>query len=526
MSKMAQLNRAQQQTRVSPGNVDSSVHPCPGPPCEAAAFSVQCSHGRHLDVAYGEPNRDGRHVLQVISHPGAIDEVTVRARGSCTKGNDHCCPGIRVSGPETRISEKGPLRFHPLGGGRRERDLGFVEFLKHYLIPQDLEPNEYTVQSQRCSGPGRHKGTVQAFPAFSWDAGLGFGFKPTDAPEQAPPANSGFTRLKRRGSWTLNGNCKLGIGRQEWEFGASADKASQQDYFQGLKEAVDTLVPFLSHLGAEVGGKKNLVTFEPQWPNVTLQGGVKLEEIPDRPEVDLAGSIAIDMNPLIGATVETDILDWIIRTAPPPASAFLIKVKDAAEEGFKTQYFEGGVLIGIILRIQGEVKGKLEWTKAAGKEWQLAGSEGMGAVEADLGMSLAGKIRVKSKIFFVKIMLGTEVALKGAKEESDRVGITGRVLADSTDKYPSVSGSFVFTGATIYYTYYAEVGVKTIENEELSKELPGRKDAKTYANKGKMQMESAKREMTMKKLVELFRYRQWPRDKDEFGSLSLYRVMQ
>ncbi len=484
--------------------------------CEVSSLTVACSHGARgmsLDVVGGKPTRyDKDYVLQVVSKADEPDEVTVKFAGTCGRGKPATkCPTVSIRGGKVNVNQPAELiKFRADAPNSQREDVGFLAFLKNYLIPKDLVPQRYTIQTMKCSGTGAYKATVEAFPNFSWKGEVAFGYVQPESFDEGVNAGKGFTSLKDQGKWELKGECKLKVGGSTWNFGASA-KEREDHYFQGLKNAVGKVVPFLSDLAGDISkssGKSSSLKID--WPNVALGGGVSLVEVKGKYNVDLEGEVALKMSPLIGATLSTDILDWIIRVAAPGYSEFLLRIKHAAAEGGKTKYAEGKFVIGLLLDISGKVEGELKWTKQPGDAWLSGSGPKGGEVSASLGFSLTAKVAAEGRVFFVEVKMGAELALKAAKLEYDTIGIVGKLTGTTEAGEPGFAGQLIFTGAAIYYTYYMEVGVKAIESDDVkTKPKTSRKGG---FDDFKKETSLAKKEEEQKKLVTLFESHTWPNE--------------
>lgn len=483
--------------------------------CEIKSLTVACSHGGRemsLDVVGGKPNLYGTdYVLQVISKPSEPDEVTVKFTGECGRGKPTAkCPTVSIRGGKVNVNQPGELiKFRADPPSSQREDVGFLAFLKNYLIPKDLVPQRYAIQTMNCTGTGAHKATVEAFPSCSWKGEVAFGYEQPESFDKKINSGKGFTKLTDQGKWVLKGECKLKVGGSTWNFGASA-KEREDHYFPGLKNAVGKIVPFLSDLAGDISkGSGKSSSLKIDWPNIALGGGVSLVEVKGKYNVDLEGEVALKMSPLIGATLSTDILDWIIRVAAPGYSEFLLRIKHAAAEGGKSKYAEGKFVIGLLLDISGKVEGELKWTKQPGDAWLSGSGPKGGEISASLGFKLTAKVAAEGRVFFVEVKMGAELALQAAKMEYDSIGIVGKLTGTTEAGEPGFAGQLIFTGAAIYFTYYLEVGIKATESDDAKK--MGKTSRKGSDDDDLEEGTSVSKETEkMKKLVTLFEPHTWP----------------
>ena len=110
----AQLRRlldafANNKESRTPAN--SSIASCPLAECEVSSLTVTCAHHSErkmrLDLLSGKPTRNNKdYVLQVVSDPDKVDEITVIFSGRCGCGNPaEICPTVSVQGGLPRLKQ-------------------------------------------------------------------------------------------------------------------------------------------------------------------------------------------------------------------------------------------------------------------------------------------------------------------------------------------------------------------------------------------------------------------------------------
>ena len=253
----------------------------------------------------------------------------------------------------------------------------------------------------------------------------------------------------------------------------------------------------IDDIALNVDKNKGLVKFNLTWPSVSLGGDIELKENNNTHEVDIGGEISFKMDPLVKADVRTDLLEWLILAAGPYA-VFLKKIKTKAAQGIGTKNINAKAVIAIELVIVGEVKASLKWSKSAQDKWLTTEGDKSGAAEAGVTVGLEAKIRVETKIFYVVITMGAELHVKGAASTTEGIGIFASLYATTEKNKPAFGGSVKFTGAAIYYTYYAEVGSEEVDSDEEKDQSGGRRNSKTGSK-----TKSKFKEDRMEKLIEI-----------------------
>jgi len=98
--------------------------------------------------------------------------------------------------------------------------------------------------------------------------------------------------------------------------------------------------------------------------------------------------------------------------------------------------------------------------------WGSLGGDKTAKASLGVTIGLAAEASVTSSIFFVEVRAGVSMELQGARNKGEGIGIINTIYATTAADKPAVGGSIVFTGATLYYSYYAEVGGKSAKSTE------------------------------------------------------------
>jgi len=113
----------------------------------------------------------------------------------------------------------------------------------------------------------------------------------------------------------------------------------------------------------------------------------------------------------------------------------------------------------------------LKWTKNVDDKWLSTGGDKSSQASLGLTIGLDAEASVTSSIFFVEVSAGVRLNLHGARNKGEGIGIVNTIYATTEEDKPAIGGSVVFTGASVTYSYYAEVGgskAKSIPNSQSS----------------------------------------------------------
>jgi hypothetical protein len=467
--------------------------------CIFDSLRLHCKHKAagarkfELDVINAGPNHNGsQYALQVIAPPKDPDFISVIFNGVCRQG-DETCGAIKVLGPNQSKIKTGAsycFKAAPKMLKKDENTNTFTHFLTTNLVPSltdGLQYETYTVASQSCAGTDSHKAIIQAFPSFKWGGEISIGYgQASDTP-------------KKR-EWITKGKISGNIGERTFTFD-SEKKEAAQTYFPTLqKKLLDTLEQ-LQKFSSSDGAMGSLFKFDVNWPAISLGGAIELKESNKKYNVGLGGEIALNLNPLFGATVSVDIFDYLtLQTGGP----IFLKYKKMAEKGEKH-----AVVLKAIIAIKGSVSANLKWSKGVDDTWLSTAGEKSAQAALGVTIGLTAEISVKTKIFYVSVTAGAKFGIQGSRSNAEGIGIITTLTATTAENKPAIEGSIVFTGATIYYSYYAEVGVKEAKSEGNGKS-PGRKNSEEG---GKPKADSKEKIIASKESkIEIFKYREWPND--------------
>jgi len=440
-------------------------------------FIIKCEHfgkGRkfQLDVINNEPNFNGsQHVIQVVAQTDKPETVTIEYdKPNCTNGDDSC-PSIVVDGGEYSNQKITKSPFKLLAKPyKKNEDLSFWDFMQSYFLPdfRNLKPEIYTITTEGCSDIVGQKAQVHCYPTFEWsgtvEAGMKHKYNEGGLLEDREFNFGGEIKYVRDGNTTKFGGKSTSTGKQEVTFPklesmltsifSSLDNIKNNSQETALNSKGKTL----SDLRKETGSD-DLIIVELQAPKISLGGGVKLAESSKTGEVGMAGNVTLDLSPLIGLKVETDLLDWLIMTFSGGLGTFLLKVKGLASRS-KAKIAEvenSGVLnsaakkemteqlkdkegkaifdaeLYVKLIAEGSIGAKCEWTKEVDDSWLSVEGDKTASASAKITFKLEAVAKAKAEAFCVKISIGAEMHVAGAKSSAEGIGIETTLFATTED---------------------------------------------------------------------------------------------
>ena len=249
---------------------------------------------------------------------------------------------------------------------------------------------------------------------------------------------------------------------------------------------------------------------EIKWPRLTIGGKGKVVECKETYNVDLAGEIKLELNPLIEANFTLDILNILLRVGGDAAGGYghlLVKIKEAAAQGVNNESFGGKAVVGIDFTVGGDIKGDLVWTKVVGQDW-----DNQGSISAAIGFKAEGKVYVEGRIFLVTVSAGISISAKGSEGGENKSEIRGVWIPIQGKNGPGVQGQLKFSGLSVFYTRFAKIGIDTIDDEKktTTTKQPTQRSAGAMAPPRKVEGE----DITEKKIWELLPPTEWPKGKE------------
>jgi hypothetical protein len=467
----------------SNGSVGDSCHACYKHSCEPTKVTITAKKpDRKYTLDLSKPHPKGRpdYVLRVLARSDKPRIIDVTLKGDCKHGhsgsspvsqdydkkrrrnNDSLCPTALIDAHGIDANQPSPLKVALYPPTVDADSKGFKKFLEKYLIPINLNnANSYPIRTSTCTGIGKQSAKVDVFQEASWTGRLSLGY---EQPEENQIRVGTKNRIVEQGNYKLSGELNVDVNTESWKIGG--EWSSQKDRpFDTINKLLKKIIPFFSDLDTSQSRevkKEGSTDFRIDWPQISIGGGVKVIEVENKPVLDTQGEIDLQLNPLFGATLKVDLLNWLIRVTGHVYSNLLIKIRTKAEKGYESETAMGKAIIGIDLTVIGRIGGKLHWDKAIGKQWIPDNSE----IKADLELGLEGKIKVETRFLVMKYTFGADFYLGSDESPSGKVGCFGSVAAIMKHDQPSLNGKIQFTGAAIYYSYYSEVGIESIDSNK------------------------------------------------------------
>jgi hypothetical protein len=477
---------------------------------EIDVFIIKCEHYPkarkfQLDVINTAPNFNGnQHVLQVVAQTDKPETVTIEYDKATCIHDDNECPSIIVDGGDyynQRVtSSPFKLKAKPF---QKTEDLGFWDFMQSYFLPdlRDLKPEIYTITTDGCADISGQKAFVHCFPTFEWsgkiEAGMKHKYNEVGLLEDREFSFGGEIKYVRNGNTTRFGGKSTSTGNKEVSFpkleSMLTSIVSKLDDIKNSSQetALNSMGKTISDVKTDTGSD-DLVIVEVEPPKISLGGALKLAESSATGDVGMAGDVTLDLSPLIGLKVETDLLDWLIMTFSGGLGTFLLKVKGlAARSKAKIAEIENsGVLnsaakkdmtkdltdkkgkaifdaeLYVKFIAKGEISAKCEWKKEVDNSWLSLEGDKTASASAKITFKLEAVAKAKAEAFCVKISIGAELHVAGAKSSAEGIGIETTLFATTEDNKPALGGNIRFTGMAIYFTSWAEAGIKTAESDE------------------------------------------------------------
>ena len=320
-----------------------------------------------------------------------------------------------------------------------------------------------------------------------------------------------MANVDRRPELLLEGAIKGKVGKKTWHF-QTGNIAQSEGYFPKLKPFMQDFVQAIEKLSNPVndpkGRKAQVARLDITWPKFSLGGHMALLEAEAAHNVDLGGELHLKFDPLLKADLRIDVLHMLIQLAKAKTggvAAFLEKVRDAAEKGIDSKTFSAKAVVRLDLIIQGSLEADLKWQKDANQKWIRTRGDKTGQVSMGLTIGLEAAIRAEAKVFYVKMTVGANLQIKGARNASEGVGGIITLFATTAAGKPAVGGDIIFTGAAIYYMFYAEVSKDENVTDEGGRKVQPSRISVVSDQATKLE----KRELT--KLHEFLKASSWPR---------------
>lgn len=422
--------------------------------CTILTMDFRCGHDkRNVAVAYPVTSTQA-NCLQVIASSKKEEKIRVKITGKCGHHKRRGCPRVVLFEGDDDYYGASGLEFDILLPQQGLFNTESYEyFWKHILAPNTNPAKMIKVCGSTCT-TFMMVGWIEVYPQVEWQGEITVGYDHKPHEDVNFNQRQGWKKLKVDGTWVLEGSIAITCDKTKWTLGlpkleSTAHYSKQtmtKHLFKGVQGFLDKVAPFLGDLDSKYGKIKI------HWPKIRLGGGVKNEEAKDRRTVDVVGNVKLDFDPLIGVRGETDILNLLIAACPGGIGPFLVKLKQKAAEGIDNDVVTANATLEIIIAADATIKGSLEWRIATGETSWLPQK---GELAAGIEFSIEGRVEVNLRVFVFKAGGGAKI---GAK-----TGIGAALMGDRGDAGPALYGQLRFTGLTVYYSYYYEIGGSTMK---------------------------------------------------------------
>ncbi len=486
----AETKQPAKTTQAGNSSAAKSQQDCPlNTECELNTMIVECGHASRkykLDAINGDPKQKGTPKLYCLADEHGHETVKVTFAGSCENGSS-MCTGVEVVGDSGKeVQYNSPAEFGLTSEGKLEkakkeveREVGqlhnifkiadkYAFSFKEGGFPR-LATYRLNKVEHGCSLAGSSAVTdVILIPAFKASAFISFGYD--EKKESVPFFDRGGER--RQAVFDYGGSFVL--GGEEVKVTNKKDTSIDQ-YFPWMQGKMDGLIQKLDEMAyhsykeaatASQKGARGLLRkavsntdFVLDLPKVKASFDVETKEAENEFSLDLTGTANLEMDPLIGMSIDIDILGWAI-TAIPGIGPFLSKVKGYAQEK--------GIVLAIILSAKNKVFGKLSWEKKLNGDWELNSTAKTNEIGGSVLLKLEGKAEMEVETFLVEVKAGAKILAASAKKSSEGCGLIAKVKPGIKDSKPHFDGEIEFTGLSIYQCLYAELGVRSSDSSSAS----------------------------------------------------------
>ena len=364
--------------------------PQPAPPqptvCHLHALTLKCGHGeRGYTLIAGQLDKAGRptNCLEVVCGPEG-DPVDVATELDLPYCESHLAKPLAAAPGPLRNPAKTPTkatgRVLALPPSGLDQTLARNPFA--LLWPKGVTPQKYTLSAPACGAALQAQ--VAAYPDVYWKIELGIQLAKDEKRARTPHQDaSAALPAKTR--------IEVSYGRTTRDLSLTID-----DYLRtGLtvaKVALDCFDRTLKLLGKYAGVELKLIR-----PNVFVRGAWGWKEIPGTWQAGYELKITAGFNPLIGISVEVDIISAILTAVASPGASRLKKLLDRSVAE-----------VGLYLSSKGQIGGEVSATRLLGQPRTKVDGEINGSIE----VALEGRAKREKKWL---LFTATAEAKMGAK---------------------------------------------------------------------------------------------------------------
>ncbi len=441
--------------------------------CEIEKVKIKCGHGKRKYVAVVGVGANTQQ-LEVISariDKEKISLETIVKKSLCT-AHEHRAKHYRIThagqvqelaGPKAEFEVVSPLVISQAPGAQRYRSLWGA------LFPLNSNPERYEVEATACKGAATTKLLVRVFPAVKWEVNYWFKVNMATSvtvtskmfPKTTPPSN--FEAEQGTGiAIALEAKCEYDNRYHTVGTELKYDFKEKMPWIRGVMTLSKWLRKILYY-----AGNINVI-----FPEVNF-GGIyssEMKELENAPEVTYDATFTFGGYPLIGGTIEIELIDLILTAGgnglaacgiacAPAVATFLKKVRSTAAGGVGRKgiaYAQGNVSIKFSVSSGIETGVELEIRNGKAIKTLVVGG-------GTMAFKIKGEASATGELLTLSISAGASIELTGS-DPGRGVGIRAQLGllavkdANGRDR-PYLTGGVKFFGAKIEILGYISVKV-------------------------------------------------------------------
>jgi len=394
-------------------------------PCKHATLSVACNH----------PDRNFK--LQLPAPDGASDTGATQLEVIDDGKEKVTCTTKILAGPCGDTHKGKVFDIYPDDSVESRSDSSLVFRANHdpslqlYSFSQLFSPSEarnpqsFSIQTQTCQQEDSLSATVLVYPQLDWDFDISLGLS-----GQGSVKDQDVPTEDRSSELDFSGSVSVTVVGSKKEFGAEI----KHDLNQALKFAdlACQTAEFLWQTADDIGG----VEVEFDYPALSFSGTWGWREIEGTAKCGYGCDWEIGFSPLVGASVEVDILSFLI-TKIPAVGQVIEQVRKSVENEAEIKVF---------FKVEGTVDGTFNYSKAAGEVGDASGQLG-----GKLEFTLEGLIKTK-EYRWLGFHAGGEVKVGG------HASFSGQLSAGADGDGAYYQGSLDFDGLSVYAVLAGGIG--------------------------------------------------------------------
>lgn len=466
--------------------------------CTLHRLTVKCSHGERSYIA----DTEKAHFIKLgVISSSKPEKLTIDYKNHCSIHPEGCAKlWVRaLDGTDRKVGADNTIEF-PLAKNSLAELATWWDLLKAIFSwsgRSSIPHTAYTIYGTTCQATEDaamitgQSIRLHVYPGWSLsaDAWLGYKHKKVDLPKGHLPNAPQLTyQLKKQATWELGGKVSGNIAtrafEQKWSSEGDGATATSDPLSRKLFALTQGTLNNIANMLSSFAGLES-TKFDIRWPKMTLGGSLKLAENKENGDVFPEGRFFFGAEPLLGAEVRVDILDWLIIALGaglfPPAGAalgrMLVRAKSRLKDGLTPRRVlvdgqEGlqdvklpadlKVDLGVVFTMGGDVGGALGWVFDADG---VHPDDKKSKIQAGIDIKLEAYIKVELRVFIVKAAAGASVAMQSADGKSPS-RISGSICQKPGRKPGAKSkngtdfdltGQIEFNGLAIYYSLYLEI---------------------------------------------------------------------